>query len=130
MARPKRELKPTDAELAILRVLWKRGASTVREVHDELGGDASGVYTTVLKLLQIMTEKGLVTREEQGRAHLYTAAFGEAQTQRTLLTDLIQRAFAGSAQALVLRALETEPTSSEQLAEIRKVLDRLEGGDR
>lgn len=128
MARPKREGKPTDAELAILRVLWHRGASTVREVHEELGGDASGVYTTVLKLLQIMTEKGLVTREEQGRAHVYSATCSEAHTQRGLVSDLIQRAFSGSAQELVLRALETEPTSPDQLAEIRRLLDRLEGG--
>src|SRR5262249_44490831 len=97
--------RPTDAELAILRVLWRRGPSTVRDVHDELGGDAATVYTTVLKMLQIMHDKGLVSREEAGRAHVYQAAQSREQTQAGLVSDLIQRAFEGSAQQLVMRAL-------------------------
>jgi BlaI family transcriptional regulator, penicillinase repressor len=120
--------RPTDAELAILRVLWRRGPSTVREVQVDLGGEEATGYTTVLKLLQIMTEKGLVLREQAGRAHVYRVAQSEEQTQSRLLTDLLERAFAGSAQQLVLRALTARKASPEELAEIRKLLDELEGG--
>src|SRR2546428_2767350 len=94
--------RPTDAELSILRVLWSRGPSTVRDVHEELNRRAPTGYTTVLKLLQIMTEKGLVVRDEAQRAHIYEARHSEQKTQRQLLSDLADRAFGGSAAKLVL----------------------------
>lgn len=119
--------RPTDAELGILRVLWKRGACTVRQVHDELGARAAVGYTTILKLLQIMTEKGLVTRDESRRTHVYQARRPEDVTQRQLVGDLLDRAFAGSAQKLVMQALEVKKATPEELAEIRALLDRLEG---
>src|SRR2546422_1716524 len=120
--------RPTDAELAILRVLWERGPSTVRDVHDELIRHAPTGYTTVLKLLQIMTEKGLVVRDETQRAHIYEARYSEQKTQRQLLLDLADRAFGGSAAKLVLQALSGRKTSAEELSAIRDLLNRLEGG--
>ena len=120
--------RPTDAELAILRVLWSRGASTVRDVYDQLNLNAPTGYTTVLKLLQIMTEKGLVVRDETQRAHIYEARYSEQKTQRQLLLDLADRAFGGSAAKLVLQALSGRKTSAEELSAIRDLLDRLEGG--
>jgi predicted transcriptional regulator len=120
--------KPTDAELGILRVLWSRGPSTVRQVAEALGREDG--YTTVLKLLQIMTEKRLVVRDEAARTHVYQAAYTEDQTQRQLVSDLLDRAFGGSAAKLVLQALAASKTSPEELAEIRKLLDRQRGGAR
>jgi predicted transcriptional regulator len=122
--------RPTDAELAILRVLWQRGPSTVKEVHAELSRRAPTVYTTTLKLLQIMTDKGLVVRDEESRAHLYRARLREEQTQSQLVGHLLDRAFDGSAGRLVLSALSSRPASAEELAEIRELLDRLEGEKR
>src|SRR6187549_3683340 len=113
--------RPTDAELAILRVLWSRGPSTVREVSDAMRHQ--GAYTTVLKTLQIMTEKGLVRRNEAERTHVYEAAASETSTQRQLVTDLMQRVFDGSAAKLVLQALQAGKTSPDELAEIRRLLD-------
>ena len=118
--------KPTDAELTILRVLWARGPSTVRDVFDALGGE--GAYTTVLKLLQIMTEKGLVSRDESARTHVYEAAFSEDQTQKQIVSDLLDRVFDGSAAKLVLQALEAGKASAGEIAEIRKLLDKHRGG--
>ena len=115
--------KPTDAELAILRVLWERGPSTVRQVHEALAGTRETGYTTTLKLMQIMADKGLVRRNEAARTHVYSAIAGEAQTQQQLLRDLADRAFGGSAAALVLRALSAEDTSESELREIRKLID-------
>jgi predicted transcriptional regulator len=123
------EPRPTDGELAILRVLWRRGPSTVREVHAELLSERDTGYTTVLKLLQIMTEKGLVIRDDSERAHVYQARPTEEQAQRRLVVDLLDRAFGGSAQQLVLRALTARKASPEELAEIRRILDDLEGGE-
>jgi BlaI family transcriptional regulator, penicillinase repressor len=119
--------RPTDAELAILRVLWERGPSTVRDVHDDLNQNAPTGYTTVLKLLQIMTEKGLVVRDETQRAHIYEARYSEQKTQRQLLSDLADRAFGGSAAKLVMQALSGRKTNSDELNAIRNLLDRLEG---
>jgi predicted transcriptional regulator len=119
--------RPTEAELAILRVLWRLGPCTVRLVHDELPRRDPAGYTTTLKLLQIMTEKGLVTRDEAQRAHVYTARLAKEETQSQLVGDLLDRAFEGSASRLVLRALSSRPASAEELAEIRKLLDTLEG---
>jgi predicted transcriptional regulator len=114
--------KPTDGELAILRVLWTRGPSTVRQVYEELSRDRTLGYTTALKLLQIMTEKGLTTREEQGQHHLYRARYTEAATQRRLITDLLERAFGGSTSTLVMQALATKRASPAELREIRRLL--------
>ncbi len=119
--------RPTDAELAILRVLWERGASTVREVHEVLNKDEQGGgYTTVLKMMQIMTEKGLVERDESQRAHVYKARATQQKTQRQLVTDLVERAFGGSPAQLAMQALSAKKTSREELAELRRLLDTLE----
>jgi BlaI family transcriptional regulator, penicillinase repressor len=120
--------RPTDAELSILRVLWRLGPSTVRQVHEDLAQRGQTGYTTVLKMLQIMTEKGLVERDDSERAHVYVARRPQEQTLGQLVGDLLDRAFEGSASRLVLRALESRPASHEELAEIRKLLDELEGG--
>ncbi|HEY9284144.1 MAG TPA: BlaI/MecI/CopY family transcriptional regulator [Pyrinomonadaceae bacterium] len=120
--------RPTDAELEILNVLWQRGAATVREVHDELSARKATLYTTVLKTLQIMTEKGLVERDESQRAHLYRARLAQDETQRQLLNDLLARAFDGSASKLVMQALSSREASAEELTEIRALLDRFERG--
>lgn len=122
--------RPTDAELGILRVLWQLGPSTVREVHAELEREAPTGYTTVLKQLQIMTDKGLTVRDEERRAHVYRARDPQDEVQKTLVGDLVDRAFDGSASQLVLRALSARPASSAELAEIRKLLVELEGGER
>jgi predicted transcriptional regulator len=115
--------RPTDAELAILRVLWDRGPSTVRQVHEVLARDRQAAYTTALKLLQIMIEKGLVERDERDRTHVYRARLGEEQTQRQLVRDLADRAFGGSAMKLVVQALASRRASAEELRDIRKAID-------
>ena len=115
--------RPTDAELAILRILWERGPSTVRQVHEVLARDRQAAYTTALKLLQIMIEKGLVERDERDRTHIYRARLGEEQTQRQLVRDLVDRAFGGSAMKLVLQALASKRASAEELRDIRKAID-------
>jgi predicted transcriptional regulator len=126
----KREIaKPTEAELAILRVLWARGPSTVREVTEALEGERAAGYTTILKLLQIMTAKGLVRRNVSARSHVYQASAPAEATQRQLVRDLLDRAFGGSAQQMVMHALATRRASPEDLAEIRRLLDELEKGD-
>jgi predicted transcriptional regulator len=122
--------RPTDAELSILRVLWARGPSTVRQVLDTLAEERGTGYTTVLKLLQIMTEKGLVARDESDRTHVYEARYGEADTQRQLVDDLLDRAFGGSAMQLVMSALSSRRTSRKELAEIRRLIEEREGGSR
>ncbi len=118
--------RPTDAELAILNVLWRRGPATVREVHTVLGKAKGTGYTTILKLMQIMTEKGLVRRDERQRAHVYAARLAEEQTQRQLVGDLLTRAFNGSAAKLVMHALATKKSSDAELAQIRQLLDDFE----
>lgn len=120
--------RPTDAELAILRVLWQRGPSTVREVLEEMSRDRPTGYTTVLKMLQIMTEKGLVRRDESERTHIYEARLTEEQTQQQLVGDLLDRAFGGSAQKMVMQALAARQSSPEELAQIRRLLSDMEGG--
>jgi len=122
--------RPTDSELAILRVLWELGPSTVRDVHEQLNKDGATGYTTVLKLLQIMTEKGLVVRDETERAHVYESRYGEQKTQRQLLTDLAERAFGGSATKLVMQALSGRKANTAELNAIRELLDTLEGESR
>jgi predicted transcriptional regulator len=115
--------RPTDAELSILRILWDRGPSTVRQVHDRLAHERQAAYTTALKLLQIMTEKGLVERDERDRTHVYRARLSEETTQRQLVRDLLDRAFGGSAGKLVVQALATKRASAEELKNIRKAID-------
>jgi predicted transcriptional regulator len=121
--------RPTPAELAILRVLWQRGPSTVREVHATLSENRSSGYTTVLKMLQIMSDKNLVTRDESQRAHVYSARLAESQTQRQLVRDLLERAFDGSAMKLVMHALADRKSSPEEIGRIRQLLDDIEGGE-
>jgi predicted transcriptional regulator len=120
--------KPTEAELAILQVLWARGPSTVREVAAAM--DREHAYTTVLKLLQIMTDKRLVRRDESARTHVYEAARSEDQTQKQIVADLLDRVFDGSAARLVLQALSAGRASPNELAEIRRLLDKHRGGRR
>ena len=119
--------RPTEAELSILRVLWEKGAMSVREVQRILNEVKPTGYTTVLKLLQIMTDKGLVERDESKRPQIYHVRYTQQQTQRQLLGDLLQRAFGGSVKALVLQALATRKSSPEELAEIEKLLEKFEG---
>ncbi len=114
--------RPTDAELAILHVLWERGPSTVRQVHEALSPAQHTGYTTTLKLMQIMARKGLVTRDESERTHVYAAKFGRGETQRQLVTDLLDRAFGGSAASLVMQALRAQPASAEEMAEIQRLI--------
>jgi len=116
--------RPTQAELEILRVLWQLGPSSVREVQQTMSETRATGYTTVLKLLQIMARKGLVARDERERSHVYRAALAQEQTQRQLLTDLLERAFDGSASQLILQALAARPASLDEMDEIRKVLDK------
>ncbi len=120
------ERAPTEAELKILRVLWERGTLTVREVFDDLARGEEIGHTTVLKLMQIMTEKGLVERDASVRPQLFRAARPRRQTQRQLLRQLLDRAFGGSPGSLVLQALSMRKSTPEELAEIRRVLDELE----
>ncbi len=122
--------RPTDAELEILTVLWQRGACTVREVYDSLNESREMGYTTVLKLMQIMSDKGLVRRDESQRAHVYEARLAEEQTQQQLVGDLLERAFDGSAMKLVMQALQTHRASTEELSQIRDLLDECERGAR
>jgi predicted transcriptional regulator len=128
--KPSHPPRPTDGELEILTVLWSRGASTVREVHDAISRRKPAQYTTVLKLLQIMAEKGLVRRDEKQRAHVYQPSRPREWTQRQLAGDLLQRAFNGSAKSLILGALSARVASKEELAELRKFLDEYEKGTR
>jgi len=122
--------RPTDAELAILRILWEKGPSTVRQVLTELNRDRATGYTTALKMLQIMTGKGLVERDESVRPQVYRPRLAREQTERQLVRDLLERAFAGSAKRLVLQALAVKKASAAELAEIEKLLNKLEEGSR
>jgi BlaI family transcriptional regulator, penicillinase repressor len=120
---------PTDAELRILQVLWSKGPSTVREVHDIVAAERPAGYTTTLKFLQIMLEKGLVTRDESTRTHVYAAAVAQGQAQRTATADLMGRLFGGSAAALMQQALAVKPSSRDELRRIREMLDAIERGE-
>lgn len=128
MAKEKKSVRPTDAELAVLRVLWRRGPSTVRDVQDELEPDRGTGYTTTLKIMQIMFEKGLVLRNAKHRTHVYEAAVSRTKTQRQIIGQLLQQLFDGSSPQLVLQALATKKATAEELAEIRQLLDQLDGG--
>ncbi len=117
---------PTEGELEILRVLWDLGPSSVRQVYETLHGERGAGYTTVLKLMQIMAEKGLLSRDESVRPQIYRPARSQGQTQRQLVSDVLERAFGGSPGKLVLQALSTKRSTPDELAEIRRLLDRLE----
>lgn len=123
-----RAVRPTDLELEILKVLWERGPSTVREVQERLSPRRRAGYTTVLKMLQIMTEKGLVLRDERGRAHIYRSRESRRAVLGRLAKDLLERAFDGSAQQLMLHALDRRATDPEEVAELRRLLDELARG--
>jgi BlaI family penicillinase repressor len=120
---------PTEAELEILNILWVSGPSTVREVHTALAGKQTG-YTTVLKQMQVMAEKGLLTRSERFRSHVYEVRLPKERTQQLLAKNLLQRAFDGSTKNLVLGALSSQRVSATELAEIRRMLDEFERGSR
>ena len=124
--------RPTDGELQILRVLWDRGPSTVRQIHDTMAAASrtGPGYTTVLKLMQIMTAKGLLDRDESQRPQMYTSRLAKHETQRQLLRDLLDRAFGGSHRALVLQALADRKASDDELLEVEGLLDRIEGESR
>ena len=119
---------PTDGEMAILRVLWSRGPSTVRQVHEALHGERKVGYTTILKMLQIMREKGIVSRQDGRRPHIYRPSQEPAVVQDGLVSALIRKAFGGSATSLVMRALSARTPSSEELRDIRNLLDAIEPG--
>ena len=129
MPKPKQP-RPTDAELQILRVLWQRGASTVREVYETISKTKPTGYTTVLKFMQIMAEKGLVRRDERERAHVYTAAQPRESTQRQMAGDLLERAFSGSTKDLLVGALSARKASRAELAELQQLLAEYSGGDK
>ena len=124
----KKAVHPTKAELAILRVLWTEGPLSVRDVQAILDRLKPTGYTTVLKTMQIMADKGLVDRDDTVRPQIYRARYSEDRTQKQLLTDLIQRVYGGSVKALVLHAIGTRKPSDEDLEQIKKLLDRFEGG--
>lgn len=125
MSRSTSGLKPTAAELSLLNVMWQIGPATVRQIHNIVSETQTTGYSTVLKILQIMHEKSLVVRDESNRAHIYAPSNSEVQTQSSLLKDLVTKAFGGSTSKLVIRALD-ESTSSEEIADIRKILNQLE----
>ncbi len=122
--------RPTDSELSILGALWRLGPSTVRQVQDALGGEKATGYTTVLKFLQIMTDKGLVDRDERARTHVYRPRLSEQHTQRQLLRHLLGRAFGGSVRQLVIQALSAERATADELREIRRLLEEMQGKER
>ena len=127
MARPG-STQPTEVELQILRTLWASGPSTVREIHNALAEAKGTNYSTTVKMLSVMLEKGLVKRDETTRPHVYRPVKTQQTTQRNMLRDLVERAYGGSTGSLVLQALSSQRATPEELAEIRRLLDELEGG--
>lgn len=122
-------VKPTDAELEILRLIWQNGPSTVRQINDLLNEKKTVGYTTTLKLLQIMAQKGIVRADKSDRSHVYTALYKEDETQHQLLDQLLQAAFGGSAKKLVMQALGNGKTSRSELEEIKSLISKLERGE-
>ncbi len=120
-------IKATEKELEILQVVWKKGATSVKDVHETLGGDEANGYTTILKLMQIMHEKGLLTRQKSGKLHLYEAVSTAEKTRQQILDKMIQTVFQGSAAQLVMSALGNKKSSKEEIREIKKYLEKLEG---
>jgi BlaI family penicillinase repressor len=128
MSNRKATLKPTDKELEILRIIWEKGPVSVRDVHDQLGGETANGYTTILKFMQIMHEKGHVTRQKSGKLHLYKAAVSQTATQQNALEKMIDNLFEGSASQLVLSALGSRKSTKGEIKAIRDYLDQMEGG--
>lgn len=122
-------IKPTEKELEILQIIWEKEAVSVKDVHEALGGDAANGYTTILKLMQIMYEKGLVTRQKSGKLHLYRAVPSLKNTRQQLVDKMIDTVFKGSAADLVISALGNKNATREELMEIRRYLEKLEGGE-
>jgi BlaI family penicillinase repressor len=122
-------LKPTEKELEILQILWQKGPVAVKDVHEEMGGEEANGYTTILKLLQIMHEKGLVARQKSGKLHLYEAIASQESTQQQMIDKIISTVFQGSAAQLVMSALGNKRSSKAELLEIKKYLEKLEGGE-
>lgn len=125
----KKEIKPTEKELEILQAMWGKDSVSVKDVHEFLGGDKENGYTTVLKLMQIMYEKGLVTRQKSGKLHLYRAVPSQESTQKQMINRMIDTVFQGSAAQLIMSALGNSKSSREELQEIKKYLEKLEGGE-
>jgi predicted transcriptional regulator len=121
--------KPTEKELEILQILWQKGPVAVKDVHEAMGGEDANGYTTILKLLQIMHEKGLVTRQRSGKLHLYKASLTQESTQQQVVDKIISTVFQGSAMQLVMSALGNNRSSKEELSEIKRYLEKLEGGE-
>lgn len=121
-------IKPTEKELEILQVLWEKGPCSVKEVHEVMGGDQKNGYTTILKFLQIMFEKEIVSRQKSGKLHLYKAITTKENTKQQMINKIIDTVFEGSASQLVMSALGNNKSSKEEIREIRKYLDQLEGG--
>ena len=124
-----KHIKATEKELEILQIVWSKDAVSVKDVHEALGGDDSNGYTTILKMMQIMHEKGLVTRQKRGKLHLYKAVHSLENTRQHLLDKMIQTIFQGSASQLVMSALGTSKSSKEELKQIKEYLEKLEGGE-
>ena len=123
-------IKPTEKELEILQILWRTGPAAVKEVHDKLGGNEQNGYTTILKMMQIMHEKGLVSRARSGKLHLYEALASRELTRQFMLDKMINTVFQGSAMQLVMSALGNTKSSKEELSEIKRYLEKLEGGEK
>lgn len=121
-------IKPTEKELEILQILWKKGPAAVKDVHESMGGNRQNGYTTILKLMQIMHEKGLVTRQKSGKLHLYEAVASQENTRQFIIDKMIQTVFQGSATQLVISALGNKKSSREELLEIKRYVEKLEGG--
>ena len=117
---------PTDRELAILGILWNNGASTVRKINEEMNKQQRTGYTTTLKLMQIMTEKGLLIRDDSNFQHIYKPAVSEEKTQKQVVGDLLEKVFSGSAEKLVMRALSAKKVSASELAKIKKMIEKIE----
>lgn len=122
-------IKPTEKELEILQILWRNGPVSVKDVHESMGGDEQNGYTTILKLLQIMHEKGLVTRQKRGKLHLYEAVASQERTRQFILDKMIHTVFQGSAAQLVMSALGNKKSSKEELMEIRRYLEKLDNNE-
>ena len=125
----KKFIKPTEKELEILQILWEKGPAPVKDVQEVMGGDQQNGYTTILKLLQIMNEKGLVTRQKSGKLHLYEAVASQEHTRQYMVDKMIHTVFQGSAMQLVMSALGNTKSSKEELSEIKRYLEKLEGGE-
>jgi predicted transcriptional regulator len=122
-------IKPTEKELEILQILWEKGPVAVKDVHESMGGDQQNGYTTILKLMQIMHEKGLVTRQKSGKLHLYKALASQEHTRQFMIDKMIKTVFQGSAMQLVMSALGNKNSSKQELTEIKRYLEKLEGGE-